>query len=112
MGVESERVVYCGGIGEGWIACACAGIGGSVLGRDCGGRGAQRAGVRGLSGAGGAARAGDREPRARVGGACTIEEPFPAGVRMSPCAYLAGLLHPLVVEELGCREADFTGRRR
>src|SRR5579863_9029841 len=39
------------------------------------------------------------ESRARVGGACTIEEPFP-GVRMSPCAYLAGLLHPMVVEEL------------
>jgi phytoene dehydrogenase-like protein len=39
------------------------------------------------------------ESRQRVGGACTIEEPF-AGVRMSPCAYLAGLLHPLVVEEL------------
>src|ERR1700677_4020613 len=50
------------------------------------------------------ARAGKRvlvlESRLRVGGACTIEEPFP-GVRMSPCAYLAGLLHPLVVEELG-----------
>ncbi len=49
------------------------------------------------------ARAGQRvlviESRARIGGACTIEEPFP-GVRMSPCAYLAGLLHPLVVEEL------------
>jgi phytoene dehydrogenase-like protein len=49
------------------------------------------------------ARAGQRvlviESRARVGGACTIEEPFP-GVKMSPCAYLAGLLHPLVVEEL------------
>jgi phytoene dehydrogenase-like protein len=39
------------------------------------------------------------ESRERVGGACTIEEPFP-GVRMSPCAYLAGLLHPLVVNEL------------
>jgi phytoene dehydrogenase-like protein len=39
------------------------------------------------------------ESRKRVGGACTIEEPFP-GVNMSPCAYLAGLLHPLVVEEL------------
>ena len=39
------------------------------------------------------------EARERVGGACTIEEPFP-GVRMSPCAYLAGLLHPLVIEEL------------
>ncbi len=36
------------------------------------------------------------ESRERVGGACTVEEPFP-GVRMSPCAYLAGLLHlPLV----------------
>ncbi|HEU5352409.1 MAG TPA: NAD(P)/FAD-dependent oxidoreductase [Terracidiphilus sp.] len=39
------------------------------------------------------------ESRNRVGGACTIEEPFP-GVRMSPCAYLAGLLHPRVIEEL------------
>ena len=39
------------------------------------------------------------ESRERVGGACTIEEPFPS-VRMSPCAYLAGLLHPLVISEL------------
>lgn len=39
------------------------------------------------------------EARDRVGGACTIEEPWP-GVRASPCAYLAGLLHPLVIEEL------------
>lgn len=49
------------------------------------------------------ARAGKRvlvlESRERIGGACTIEEPWP-GVRMSPCAYLAGLLHPLVIEEL------------
>jgi len=49
------------------------------------------------------AQAGKRvlvlESRERVGGACTIEEPFP-GVFMSPCAYLAGLLHPLVVREL------------
>ena len=43
------------------------------------------------------------ESRARVGGACTMEEPFP-GVRMSPCAYLAGLLHPLVVSELNLPE--------
>jgi phytoene dehydrogenase-like protein len=54
------------------------------------------------------ARAGRRvlvlESRTRVGGACTIEDPFP-GVRMSPCAYLAGLLHPLVIEEL-----DLPGR--
>ncbi len=46
------------------------------------------------------------ESRARVGGACTIEEPFP-GVRMSPCAYLAGLLHPMVIAELGLPQRGF-----
>ena len=46
------------------------------------------------------------EARRRVGGACTIEQPFP-GVRMSPCAYLAGLLHPLVVSELNLPERGF-----
>src|SRR6185437_10812170 len=30
-----------------------------------------------------------------------------AGERMSPCAYLAGLLHPLVVDELGLRARGF-----
>src|SRR3954465_14715159 len=40
------------------------------------------------------------ESRARIGGACTIEETWP-GYRISPCAYLVGLLHPLVIEELG-----------
>ncbi len=61
------------------------------------------AGHNGLACAAYLARAGQRvlviESRERVGGACTVEEPFP-GVRMSPCAYLAGLLHPLVIEEL------------
>jgi phytoene dehydrogenase-like protein len=61
------------------------------------------AGHNGLACAAYLARAGQRvlvvESRQRVGGACTIEEPF-SGVRMSPCAYLAGLLHPLVLEEL------------
>ena len=49
------------------------------------------------------AKAGKRvlvvEARERVGGACTIGEPWP-GFRISPCAYLVGLLHPLVMSEL------------
>lgn len=56
------------------------------------------------------ARAGKRvlvlEARNRLGGACTIEEPWP-GVRVSPCAYLAGLLHPLVIEELELERRGF-----
>jgi phytoene dehydrogenase-like protein len=68
------------------------------------------AGHNGLACAAYLARAGQRvliiESRARVGGACTIEEPFP-GVRMSPCAYLAGLLHPQVVHDLDLPQRGF-----
>ena len=39
------------------------------------------------------------ESRHRVGGAATIAEPFP-GYKMGPCAYLAGLLHQTVIDEL------------
>jgi phytoene dehydrogenase-like protein len=69
------------------------------------------AGHNGLACAAYLSRAGQRvlviESRTRIGGACTIEEPFP-GVRMSPCAYLAGLLHPLIVEELELPRRGFT----
>jgi phytoene dehydrogenase-like protein len=41
------------------------------------------------------------ERRDRLGGACTLERPFTdPGFVVSPCAYLVGLLHPLVIHEL------------
>jgi phytoene dehydrogenase-like protein len=69
-------------------------------------------GHNGLTAAAYLARAGKRvlvlERRDRLGGACTLEEPFPEpGWRMSPCAYLVGLLHPLVVDELGLRRRGY-----
>jgi phytoene dehydrogenase-like protein len=62
-------------------------------------------GHNGLTAAAYLARAGRSvlvlERRDRLGGACTLEQPFtdPAWL-VSPCAYVVGLLHPLVVEEL------------
>jgi len=60
-------------------------------------------GHNGLTAAAYLARAGKSvlvlEARDRVGGACTMEEVWP-GYRLSPCAYLVGLLHPKVVDEL------------
>ena len=48
------------------------------------------------------------EAREQLGGAATLDRPF-ADDRylVSPCAYVVGLLHPLVVEELGLRRHGF-----
>ena len=62
-------------------------------------------GHNGLTAAAYLARAGRSvlvlERRDRLGGACSLDQPFadPRYV-VSPCAYLVGLLHPLVIEEL------------
>jgi phytoene dehydrogenase-like protein len=62
-------------------------------------------GHNGLTAAAYLTRAGRRvivlERRERLGGACTLEEPFPdQRYRISPCAYVVGLLDDVVVREL------------
>ena len=68
------------------------------------------AGHNGLACAAYLGRAGRRvlvlERGERVGGACTLEEPWP-GYRISPCAYVCGLLHPQIIEELGLVDRGF-----
>jgi len=66
-------------------------------------------GHNGLAAAAYLARAGRSvlvlERRERVGGAATLERPFSdERYVVSPCAYVAGLLDPLVISELGLRE--------
>jgi phytoene dehydrogenase-like protein len=62
-------------------------------------------GHNGLTAAAYLARAGQRvlvlERREKLGGACTLEQPFPDDrYLVSPCAYVVGLLDELVVREL------------
>jgi phytoene dehydrogenase-like protein len=69
-------------------------------------------GHNGLAAAAYLARAGSSvlvlERRERLGGACTLERPFPDGrFVVSPCAYVVGLLDQLVISELGLRERGF-----
>jgi phytoene dehydrogenase-like protein len=68
------------------------------------------AGHNGLVAAGYLARAGKSvvvvEQRDRVGGACTLEEPFP-GFTMSPCAYVVSLLRPEIIRDLELHRYGF-----
>lgn len=68
------------------------------------------AGHNGLSCAAYLARGGKKvlvlEGKSQVGGACTLEEPWP-GIRVSPCAYVVGLLHNQVISELRLKEHGF-----
>jgi phytoene dehydrogenase-like protein len=51
------------------------------------------------------------ERRERVGGAATLERPFSdERYVVSPCAYVAGLLDPLVISELGLHERGISIR--
>src|SRR6188472_3552167 len=69
-------------------------------------------GHNGLTAAAYLARAGRSvlvlEAREQLGGAATLQRPF-ADPRylVSPCAYVVGLLHPLVVDELELRRHGF-----
>ncbi len=48
------------------------------------------------------------ERREQLGGACTIERPFPdEGYLVSPCAYVVGLLDQLVIDELSLRKHGY-----
>ena len=64
-------------------------------------------GHNGLTTAAYLARAGRKvlvlERRDRLGGAATLEEMWP-GYIISPCAYLAGLFHQRVIDDLGLRD--------
>lgn len=69
-------------------------------------------GHNGLAAAAYLARAGRSvlvlERRPQLGGAATLERPFPdERYLISPCAYVVGLLHPLVVEELDLARHGF-----
>jgi phytoene dehydrogenase-like protein len=69
-------------------------------------------GHNGLTAAAYLARAGKSvlvlERRDRVGGACTLEQPFDdERWVVSPCAYLVGLLDPLVIDELELRRRGY-----
>ncbi|MEA2466537.1 MAG: hypothetical protein QOJ57_663, partial [Thermoleophilaceae bacterium] len=69
-------------------------------------------GHNGLTAAAYLARAGKSvlvlEQRERLGGACTLEQPFPdKRFVISPCAYVVGLLDELVIRELDLRRRGF-----
>jgi phytoene dehydrogenase-like protein len=69
-------------------------------------------GHNGLTAAAYLARAGQKvlvlERRERLGGACTLERPFPdERYTVSPCAYVVGLLDQLVIDELELKRRGF-----
>ncbi len=48
------------------------------------------------------------EKRERLGGACTLDQPFPdPGFKVSPCAYVVGLLDKRVIDELELRRHGY-----